>query len=117
MLASSRVPWHPLPMATVKLASPHDVNRLRGAVKLIDVREPHEYTGELGHIPEAELVPLATVPTAATAWDKNAPIVCICRSGARSGRAAEALVAQGFADVTNMTGGMIAWNAEGLPKA
>jgi rhodanese-related sulfurtransferase len=102
-------------MTTMKLASPHDVAALRGRVRLIDVREPHEFTGELRHVPEAELVPLATVVDAARAWDTSAPIVCVCRSGARSGRAAEALVAMGFADVTNMSGGMLAWNEAGLP--
>jgi rhodanese-related sulfurtransferase len=39
----------------------------------------------------------------------------VCRSGARSGRAAAALLGMGFTDVTNLTGGMLAWNAAGLP--
>lgn len=101
----------------IKQASPEDVLTLRGKVRLIDVREPAEYTGELGHVDGAELVPLATVPTAAAKWDKRAPIVCICRSGGRSGRAAEALAGMGFADVTNMVGGMLAWNEKKLPVA
>lgn len=104
-------------MTTMKLASPHEVASLRGRVRLIDVREPHEFVGELRHVTEAELVPLATVPEAAASWDKSAPVVCVCRSGARSGRAAEALVSLGFEDVTNMTGGMLAWNEAGLPVA
>jgi rhodanese-related sulfurtransferase len=104
-------------MPTMKLATPHDVAALRGRVRLIDVREPHEFTGELRHVPEAELVPLGTVPDAARAWDRAAPLVCICRSGNRSGRAGEALLAMGFEDVTNMTGGMLAWNEAGLPVA
>jgi rhodanese-related sulfurtransferase len=104
-------------MPTLKLASPHDVAALRGRVRLIDVREPHEFTGELRHVPEAELVPLGHVLDAARAWDRAAPLVCICRSGNRSGRAGEALLAMGFEDVTNMTGGMLAWNEAGLPVA
>jgi len=104
-------------MSTLKFAQPMLVDRVRHAVRIVDVREPVEFTGELGHIEEAELVPLATVLEAAQAWDKSAPVVLVCRSGARSARAGEALVAMGFEDVTNMVGGMIAWNQEGLPIA
>lgn len=84
-------------------------------VRLVDVREPHEFTGELGHIAGAELVPLATVEGAASAWSKEQEIVLVCRSGARSGRAAAALTAGGFGRVMNMVGGMIAWNEAKLP--
>lgn len=102
-------------MSTLKLATPHDVDRLRTSIRVVDVREPVEFTGELGHIAEAELVPLGTVMDAAAKWDKSAPLILVCRSGARSARAGEALVAMGFEHVTNMVGGMIAWNQEGLP--
>jgi rhodanese-related sulfurtransferase len=100
-----------------KEATPAQVAEVRGQVRLVDVREPAEYTGELSHIAEAELVPLATVLDAVADWDRKAPIVLVCRSGARSGRAAQALVSLGFEDVTNMVGGMIAWNEARLPVA
>ena len=48
-------------------------------------------------------------------WDADAEIVLICRSGARSGRAAGSLARAGFTRVMNMTGGMLAWNAAQLP--
>lgn len=86
-----------------------------GSARLIDVREPHEFNGELGHVDGAELVPLATVPEQAAAWDRDETLVIICRSGARSGRAAQALTEMGFQRVMNMSGGMIAWNQAGLP--
>lgn len=95
-----------------------DVQRLaasRGSARLIDVREPSEYNAELGHIAGTELVPLATVGEAAMAWDRNQEIVVVCRSGGRSGRAAAALAAMGFKRIINMSGGMLAWNAAGLP--
>jgi len=92
--------------------TPADVVAHRGAVKLIDVRETHEFTGELGHIEGAELVPLATVAAAAEGWDKDAEIVLVCRSGGRSGRAADALARAGFTRVSNMVGGMLRWNDE-----
>ena len=95
--------------------SPADTIAARGAARLVDVREPHEYLGELGHVPGSELVPLASVAAAAQRWDRERDVILICRSGARSGRAAEAMVAAGFARVMNMAGGMLAYNAAGLP--
>jgi rhodanese-related sulfurtransferase len=77
--------------------------------QVIDVREPAEFTGELGHLDEAALVTLSTVERAATAWDKQAPILLVCRSGKRAGVAAEALCRMGFVRVHNLSGGMLAW--------
>lgn len=89
----------------------------RAVTRIIDVREPQEFTGELGHIAGAELVPLATIAAALAPWDRQRAVVLICRSGRRSEQAANALVAAGFARVMNMVGGMLAWNAAGLPIA
>jgi glyoxylase-like metal-dependent hydrolase (beta-lactamase superfamily II)/rhodanese-related sulfurtransferase len=88
---------------------------LRESVTMIDVREPHEFTGELGHVPGSRLVPLATVLDVSREWPRDEDYVIICRSGNRSGRAAQALAAAGFARVMNLAGGMLAWNAAGLP--
>ncbi|MEZ4402600.1 MAG: rhodanese-like domain-containing protein [Kofleriaceae bacterium] len=95
--------------------SVHATVAATGAIRLIDVREPAEFDGELGHLATSELVPLATVVDAAAAWPKDRDLILICRSGNRSGRAAEALVARGFTRVMNMAGGMLAVNAAGLP--
>lgn len=95
--------------------SPAQVSQIGNTVRLIDVREPHEYTGDLGHIANTELVPLATVPDASAKWDKHAEIVMICRSGNRSGRAAQHMAQMGFTKVMNMVGGMLAYNSENLP--
>ncbi len=84
-------------------------------VALIDVREPPEFTGELGHVPGATLVPLATLAEVATAWDLERDIVLVCRSGGRSARAATELVQRGFQHVYNLRGGMLAWNEAQLP--
>ncbi len=92
-----------------------DAAKALGAFDLVDVREPSEYTAELGHVAGARLVPLATVTEAMRSWDRSKPILVICRSGGRSGRAAGALVAAGFTEVYNLTGGMLAWNARSLP--
>lgn len=94
---------------------PGEVAAERGRARFIDVREPAEFTGELGHIAGSELVPLGGLERAARGWSHEQRIVLVCRSGARSGRAASYLAASGFKDVINLSGGMIAWNDAGLP--
>jgi rhodanese-related sulfurtransferase len=94
---------------------PRAVAAARGDVRVIDVREADELRGELGRIPGAEHVPLATVEQAARAWDKDEEVVIVCRSGGRSARAAGLLASMGFRRVMNMAGGMLAWNDARLP--
>lgn len=90
----------------------HEAERLAadGAVLLLDVREPDEW--EAGHAPGATHVPLGDLDPAALPTDR--PIVAVCRSGNRSGKAAETLSAAGLT-VHNMAGGMNAWVAAGQP--
>lgn len=83
--------------------------------RIIDVREVNEFSAELGHIPGAELVPLGTIEHAAKDWDKKQPLVMVCRSGGRSARATQTLLAMGFEEVVNMKGGMMAYNQAHLP--
>lgn len=80
-------------------------------LRIIDVREPSEFDGDLGHIPNAELVPLATIPAAARSWDRDTAMVVVCRSGRRSAAAARILMEQGFGCVLNLRGGMTAYAA------
>jgi len=89
----------------------------RGDVRVVDVREPEEFWGDLGHLPGATLVPLATVASMAheQKWHPADEIVLVCRSGGRSGRAARQLVSLGFQRVINLRGGMLAYSAAGLP--
>lgn len=86
-----------------------------GAAHLVDVREPHELSSELGHVRGVELVPLAAVESIARGWPRDRPVVTICRSGGRSGKAALQLRALGFREVASMRGGMLAWNERKLP--
>lgn len=76
--------------------------------QLIDVREPSEAAA--GTIPGAVNIPLGELPSRLGELDPARPVVLLCRSGARSGHAADFLSANGFADVTNLTGGMLAYN-------
>jgi adenylyltransferase/sulfurtransferase len=75
---------------------------------VLDVREPHEYPiANLG----APLIPVGSIESriAELAKHKNAEIIIHCRSGARSQKAALALKAAGFTNVSNLAGGILAW--------
>src|ERR1700743_2538687 len=78
-------------------------------VNLVDVREPHENAEfNIGGI----LLPLGKVQTMQTeSIDdlKDQEVIVYCRSGNRSGQAALMLEQMGFTNVTNVTGGMLAW--------
>ncbi|MCK8501535.1 rhodanese-like domain-containing protein [Myxococcus fulvus] len=82
---------------------------------LVDVREPVELDGILGHLEGVHPAPLTTLREAATLWPRDTEVLLICRSGARSAKAATQLVAMGFTRVMNLAGGMLAWNAHALP--
>jgi sulfur dioxygenase len=84
---------------------------------LIDVREPSEFDGELGHIAGAASIPLGALAARASELDdsKDRPVVVVCRSGVRSTTAAAILTSLGFEDVSNLKGGMLAWHDLGLP--
>ncbi len=76
----------------------------------IDVREPWEHEEfNIG----AKLIPLGTLISSMDELEdhKNDEIVLHCRSGARSGQAQAIMQANGFTNVRNMTGGMMAWQS------
>jgi len=79
---------------------------------LLDVRNDDEW--EAGHAPAALLMPLPALGDRYTELPTDRRIVVICRSGARSARATEALVGAGY-DAVNVAGGMLAWADAGLP--
>ena len=83
---------------------------LQTGAPLIDVREIDEY--QAGHVPNAVLVPLASVPSALDVFPTDQRAYVICRSGARSHRACEFLVDQGI-DAVNVVGGTLAWITSG----
>jgi rhodanese-related sulfurtransferase len=79
---------------------------------LLDVREPDEW--EAGHAPAAVHLPMKEVQARQDELPKDRRIVTVCRSGGRSAAVTEALNAWGF-DAVNVTGGLTAWSAAGLP--
>lgn len=87
-----------------------------GAIQVVDVREPHEFTDALGHIRGARLLPLAQLAARAAELERDRPVVCVCRSGTRSAQATLLLLNQaGLTQVANLHGGMLRWRAEALP--
>ncbi|MGE0362723.1 MAG: molybdopterin-synthase adenylyltransferase MoeB [Vicinamibacterales bacterium] len=74
---------------------------------ILDVREPNEY--QINRIPGSVLIPLGDLPSRCAELDKSAEIVAQCKSGVRSGKAAAFLRQQGFTNVRNLTGGILAW--------
>ena len=81
-------------------------------VQVVDVREPDEYTGVLGRIPGAKLVPLGTLTARASELSRDRPVVAVCRSGARSAQATVLLRKEGLTKVANLAGGMLRWRAQ-----
>ena len=75
--------------------------------QLIDVREPDEVAQ--GSLPGAVNIPVGSLPARVGELDPTRRVVLLCRSGGRSGQAAEFLSASGFGDVVNLAGGMLAW--------
>ncbi|KAG1679532.1 hypothetical protein FOA52_011134 [Chlamydomonas sp. UWO 241] len=129
---------HPAPHATqraaaasapaaIKEGSCPEVHALMGSGKrYLDVRTVEEFVA--GHAPGAINVPvklavaggMAPNPefpsaVAATFTDMSEAIVVGCKSGARSMVACEIMKASGYNDLTNVTGGWMAWDSAGLP--
>jgi len=87
-----------------------------GEVLLVDVREDAEW--DAGRAPDAVHVPLSEVGRELAALRERAagrPIAFICRTGRRSAQAFRLAADAGVADVINVSGGMGAWAAAGLP--
>ena len=98
-------------MADINVSELHE-RMLKGEkLHLIDVREPYEYEEfNIG----ATLIPLGTLPSKLEelAELKNEEIIVHCRSGARSNNAKLYLMSEGFSNVRNLLGGMVAWQNE-----
>ena len=85
--------------------------RRQGALKLIDVRTDAEVA--VGMIAGANHLPLHLLPQRITELDPASPIVLYCKSGARSAQACAFLATQGFGQVFNLRGGVLAWQRSG----
>ena len=90
--------------------------RLADPPVLLDVREPEEFVGELGHIERSLLVPLDALEhrLPKLAGYREHDLLVLCREGSRSASAGAILRRAGFHRVFNLAGGMLAWHAAGL---
>ena len=98
-----------------------DVEFLHGgkdAIHLIDVRTESEVSA--GVIDGAIHIPLHLLPIKAHEIPQDKPVVIYCRSGARSAQACAFMASQGFANMHNLAGGIMAWarsgNALSMPR-
>ena len=84
----------------------------RGEIRLVDVRENYEW--DEGRIAGARHVEMDQLSAEAGSLTGDPPVVFYCRTGARSGVAAQAFRASGL-EAHNMAGGLVAWVERGLP--
>ncbi len=84
-----------------------DLERQAPDALVLDVREPEEYAG--GHVPGAVNLPQAELAARLDEVPRDRPLLLVCRSGARSQRAAQFLRQVGFEQVMNVRGGTEAW--------
>ena len=80
---------------------------------LLDIRTPQEFAS--GHLPQAQNIDFYAPDFQATLneLDRNAPYTIYCRSGSRTSQALRLMQAMGFTDVTELGGGVLAWQATG----
>jgi len=82
---------------------------------LLDVRTPEEYSE--GHIAGSDNIDFyeSVFADNIAQLDRDASYVVYCRSGNRSGQTTELMKQLGFTDVTDISGGIVAWQSDGLP--
>jgi len=80
--------------------------------RVIDIRQPAELNA--GIIPGAEALPMHLIPVRMNELQRDEKLIMVCRSGARSAQACMFLQQQGYENVFNLRGGMIAWSGSGL---
>ncbi len=84
----------------------------RQAIQVLDVREDDEWTA--GRIDGAVHIPLGELDRRIDELDRSRPVVTVCRSGGRAGKAAEFLSGAGLS-AEIMDGGMMQWAKDKLP--
>ena len=85
----------------------------RDDVYVIDVREQSEYDEK--HIPGVTLLPMSEIQGRVNEIPTDKEVILTCRSGNRSGQVTQFLQQNGFDNVHNMQGGIVAWEQAGLP--
>lgn len=78
--------------------------------QLLDVREPWEVA--IAGLPGSTHIPLGQLPTRLAELQTDSDLIVMCKSGGRSRRATELLLARGFDRAANLSGGIDAWADE-----
>jgi rhodanese-related sulfurtransferase len=81
-------------------------------VFVIDVREQDEY--DQWHIPGVTLIPMSTFQQNMDQLPVDKEIIVTCNSGNRSGQVTDFLLQNGYTNVHNMEGGIVAWDKAGF---
>ena len=102
-------------MTPIVEMTPEEAEPRLHELHVVDVRADHEFHGPLGRLKDASLAPLPELEARAETLPGGRPLLLVCRSGVRSGKACEKLESLGIGPVVNLAGGMIAWNRAGLP--
>jgi rhodanese-related sulfurtransferase len=84
-----------------------------GDYQLLDVREIDEYAA--GHIPGTKNIPLSQFQQRVDEISEDSPVILVCATGARSGRAATFLASMGYENLYNHSDGTKGWIAKGYP--
>jgi rhodanese-related sulfurtransferase len=83
---------------------------------VIDVRGPGEFTGPLGHIEDAQNIPLDQIPAhTADLLQEARPLVLVCHTDRRSAAAADHLRRAGGTEIAVLRGGMVSWRSRPVP--
>ena len=99
--------------ATIPQITPKELAPKLKSVTVLDVRSANEWNE--GHLPGATHIPLGYLGDRLGEIPPDKPVVVQCQSGGRSSIAASILERAGYRDVANLTGGLSAWTASGLP--
>jgi rhodanese-related sulfurtransferase len=89
----------------------------QGKSVIVDVREPAAFAA--GHLRDAKNIPLKELPNRISELEKfkSKTVIVVCQTGVQSAKAASQLKKAGFNDVVSLSGGLAAWQAQGLPLA
>lgn len=101
-------------MSRFKNIDPQELQAMQaqGAIQLVDVRNDDEVAH--GIIAGAKHIVLQSLPMRWNELNDDAPIVIYCHSGVRSAHACEYLAQQGFEQLYNLQGGVLAWGRAGM---
>jgi sulfur dioxygenase len=95
--------------------APEWLAQRRGDVQILDVRNPSELGGELGHLHDALAIPLDELRARVAEVARDKPVVVVCQTGRRSCLGTVILRKAGIARCASLAGGMVRWQELGLP--